>query len=178
LGHKPSDGQPPRPWDRDEALDAVAFIHLADFPLREPERLAKARNHLLEMVESSRKSWALIEAETDNDREWIPGPGQESVVPNVAISKERLAAWRCFLDEAEAVLNGKKLIPFWRRGVDQGVNLAKVFTEPREFDLVLWVQGSGAIPYLEHGEKTSAETWAEFQRVFGGRFVGFAIWLN
>ena len=80
--------------------------------------------------------------------------------------------------ESPLVLDGKKLIPFWRRGSSQGVNLSKVFAEPKDFDLVLWVQGSGALPYLEDGEITSPETWAEFQRVFGGRFIGFAVWIN
>ena len=166
------------PWNQEDIMDAIAFIHLANFPIRQPERLAKARDHLLAMITSSRKSWELIEAETDNNREWIPGPGQTSVVEGVAINKERLAAWRRFLDEAEAVLNGKKLIPFWRGDTGQGVNLMKVFTQPKDFDLVLWVQGSDAVPYLEKGETTSKETWAEFQRVFEGRFVGIAIWIN
>jgi hypothetical protein len=170
--------EPPRPWDQDEILDAVAFIHLASFPVREPERLTEARDHLLAMIKSSRKSWQLIEAESDNNREWIPGPDQTSVVEGVAISKERLAAWRRFLKEGESVLNGDKLIPFWRGDTGQGVNLLKVFTQPEDFDLVLWVQGSAAVPYLEEGEVTSTETWAEFQRVFEGRFLGFAIWIN
>ena len=141
------------PWNQEIILDAIAFIHLANFPLREPERLKTAHSHLLAMVQSSRKSWELIEAETDNDREWIPGPNQDSVVAGVAINKERLAAWRSFFDEAEGVLNGKKLIPFWRRGTEQGVNLAKVFTEPRDFDFVLWVQGSGRHALPREGRK-------------------------
>ena len=178
LLRRSGEAEPGRPFDTEPILDAVAFIHLASFPVHEPERLAKAREHLLAMIDASRKSWELIEVETDNDREWIPGPGQASVVEGAAIDRDRLAAWRRFLDEAEAVLHGKKLIPFWRRGTDKGVNLMKVFTQPKDFDLVLWVQGSGAVPYLENGDVTSPETWAEFQRVFGGRFIGFAFWIN
>ncbi len=178
LARNEDDAEQQVPFDRDGVLDAIAFIHLANFPVQDPGRLEKAHDHLLAMIDSSRRSWELIEAETDNDREWIPGPGQDSVVEGVAMNQERLAAWRRFLDEAEAVLNGKKLIPFWRHGSDRGVNLMKVFTQPKDFDVVLWVQGSGAVPYLEKGEITSPETWAEFQRVFGGRFVGFAIWIN
>jgi hypothetical protein len=34
-----------------------------------------------------------------------------------------VAAWRHFLDEAEDVLNGKKLLPFWRGAGGKGVNL-------------------------------------------------------
>ena len=172
--------EPNSPWNEAELSDMIAFIHLANFPLKEPDRLAKAREHLLSMIQASRKSWELIEAETDNDREWIPGPNQTSVVPNVSITKERLATWRRFLDEADDLLNGKKLIPFWRgnSGNGKGINLMKVFTEPKDFDLVLWVQGSDAVPYLEEGELTSPQTWTEFQRVFQGNFIGMAIWIN
>lgn len=165
-------------WNQSEILDAIAFIHLANFPIKEPERLSKAREHLLAMIASSRQSWELIEAETDNNREWIPGPNQTSVVEGVAMNKERMDAWHRFLLEAESILNGKTLIPFWRGDIDQGVNLMKVFTQPKDFDLVLWVQGSGAVPYLEKGEVTSPQTWTEFQRVFQGQFVGMAIWIN
>jgi hypothetical protein len=166
------------PWNEEGIIDAIAFVHLANFSVRKPELLAKARNHLLAMINSSRKSWELIEAEKDNHREWIPGPNQVSVVEAVSINKERLGAWRRFLDEADDVLNGKKLIPFWRGSSEKGVNLMNVFTEPKDFDLVLWVQGSGAVPYLEKGDKTSRETWAEFQRVFEGNFIGMAMWIN
>jgi hypothetical protein len=171
-------GDSTSPWNQEGIMDAIAFIHLANFPVRDPKLLTKARIHLLAMIKSSRKSWELIEAETDNNHEWIPGPNQTSVVDGVTINKERLAAWRRFLDEADDVLNGKKLIPFWRGSSGKGVNLMKVFTEPKDFDLVLWVQGSGAVPYLEKGENTSRQTWDEFQRVFEGNFIGMAFWIN
>jgi hypothetical protein len=163
-------------WD--DLPDLIAAIHLMNFKRSEPERLAAAQEHLLQMVEMSRKSWELIGAETDNNREWIPGVNQQSVISNFAMNEQRIDTWHKFLDEAEEVLRGQKLIPFWRRGFDEGVNLHKVFREPRDFDLVLWVQGSAALPYLEHGEKTSPETWSEFQRVFRGEFIGFAAWIN
>lgn len=171
-------GADTRPVNETTIMDAVAFVHLMDFSVREPDRLAHSREHLLGMVSASRQSWELIEAETDNDHEWIPGPNQASVVEGVAINKERLAAWRKFLSEAEDVLNGKKLIPFWRGSSGKGLNLRRAFTEPKHFDLVLWVQGSDAVPYLEEGELTSPQTWMEFQRVFQGRFIGMAIWIN
>lgn len=94
------------------------------------------------------------------------------------MNKERMAAWHRFLLEAESILNGKTLLPFWRGDTDKGINLRKVFTQPKDFDLVLWVQGSGAVSYLEKGEITSPQTWADFQRVVQGQFVGMAIWIN
>jgi len=83
-----------------------------------------------------------------------------------------------FLDEADEILAGRKLIPFWRDAGGRGVNLRRVFVEPREFDLVLWVQGTAAIPYLEAGELTTPEVWQRLQRIFQGEFLGFAIWFN
>jgi hypothetical protein len=163
-------------WD--DLPDLIAAIHLMNFEIRDQQRVRAAQEHLLQMVEMSRKSWELIGAETDNNREWIPGANQQSVISNFAMNQQRIDTWHKFLDEAEQVLRGQKLIPFWRRGFDEGVNLDKVFREPRDFDLVLWVQGSAAMPYLEHGEKTSPETWTEFQRVFRGEFIGFAAWIN
>lgn len=158
--------------------DLIAAIHLMNFKLREPKRLLAAQQHLLETVRMSRKSWDLIVIETDNEREWIPGPNQQSVIEGLEMNPERIKTWRRFLDEAEAVIKGEKLIPFWRQGFEQGINLDKAFREPRDFDLVLWVQGIDALPYLEEGEKTSPETWQEFQRVFRGEFIGFAAWIN
>jgi hypothetical protein len=163
-------------WD--DIYDLIAAIHLMDFKLRDPARLTAAQEHLLKMVEMSRKSWGLIEAETDNDREWIPAANQQSVIVGMAMNRERIDTWHRFLQEAEQVIRGEKLVPFWRKGFEQGVNLGKFFSEPRDFDLVLWVQGTAAVPYLEDGEKTSPETWSEFQRVFRGEFIGFAAWIN
>jgi hypothetical protein len=70
------------------------------------------------------------------------------------------------------------LLPFWRGKEIRGINLQRVFLEPREFDVVLWAQGSATVPYLEEGIRTSPEDWARFQRVFRGEFLGFAFWFN
>jgi hypothetical protein len=100
------------------------------------------------------------------------------VIPNLSFNQEQVAGWQKFLDEAEAILQGKKLIPFWRNGFKEGVNLRRVFLEPRPFDLVLWLQGTAAFPYLETGGQTSPETWRQFQQLFRGEFVGVVVWVN
>lgn len=161
-----------------DIMDIIAFIHLLNFPVKEPKRMQKALEHLEAMVAQSRLSWKSIRAETDDDNEWLPNPKQTGVIPGVRINIQMLERWTTFLDEAEAILQGKKLIPFWRDAGGKGVNLRKVFTEPRSFDLVLWVQGSAAAPYLEKGELTAPNIWQDLLRVFGGNFIGFAIWFN
>ena len=169
-----------RPAGQDEMmiqiLDGIAMIHLIRLEVTEPERMKRAHQHLTAVIEQSRQSWKLIMAETDNDHEWIPNPKQGTVV-GVDVNDEMVASWLEFLTESEQLLAGKKLLPFWR-DPQKGINLRRVFEEPRTFDLVLWIQGTAAAPYLEEGPQTRPETWQEFQRRFRGQFIGFAIWFN
>jgi hypothetical protein len=162
----------------DDLLDGIAFIHLLNLPVAEPRRLKTAHGHLLAMVEQSRASFAAIRAETDDNREWIPSPKQQNLAfPQGRITAEMVDGWHAVLEEWEAILQGKKLVPFWRGG-DRGVNVRRVFHEPTTFDLVLWVQGSAAAPYLEDGEQTSPDFWRDVQQGFQGQFFWFAIWVN
>jgi hypothetical protein len=128
------------------------------------------------VVALSRQSWQEIEAETDDDREWIPNARQTSPFQTLQVDTARIAAWYQVLDEAEAVLDGKKLIPHWRFG--QGINLRRVFEDPRPFDLVLWITGPAALPYLEDGPVITPEEWARIMEAFEGRFGLFALWVN
>jgi hypothetical protein len=160
----------------DDILDAVAMIHMMRLPVLEPQRMKLALTHLEAMIALSRESWKFILAETDDDHEWVPNPKQHSVMPGGAVTDAMVKGWMEFLDEAQAIFEGEKLIPFWRRRDSRGVNLRRVFTEPRMFDLVLWVQGTGAAPYLEKGPKTRPETWRRLQTIFQGQFIAF--WFN
>ena len=162
----------------EDMMDALAFVHLIHFPVKEPARPKAALAHLESMIALSHESWKFIIAETDDDHEWVPNTKQHSVMPNGAVTNEMVKGWLEFLDEAKAILKGEKLIPFWRAGTESGINLKRVFTEPRTLDLVLWVQGTAAVPYLENGVCTGAATWERFQRIFRGEFIGFALWFN
>ncbi len=170
-------------------MDLVAAIHLMRFPLVEREHLAASHGHLLAMIEQSRLCWQRASAETDDDQEWIPNANQTGVL-QVRVTGEVITGWHKVLDELEAILEGRKLIPYWReymqglfgpvqfpaRGV--GINLKKVFLEPTDFDLVLTIQGSQMEPYLEEGDLSTPEAWDELTQVFRGQFFGFAIWFN
>ena len=159
--------------------DLVAMVHLVRLPVVEPARLKSALTHMEAMIVLSRSSWKFILAETDDNLEWVPNPKQGSVVPNVRVTAEMVEGWTGFLDEFEAVLQGKKLAPSWRgKQPKRGINVRRVLIEPRTLDLVLWVQGAAAAPYLEAGEVSLVETWNRFNRSFGGNFIGFALWFN
>ena len=166
-------------FDYREIMDLIAAIHLLNFPLAEPKRMPAALEHMKAVIALSRESWKSYLAETDNDHEWVPNPKQDTVMPGGKVTPEMVDGWMKFLGEADDLLAGKKLVPFWRGDEPgKGLNLRKVFSEPRDFDLVLWAQGTAAFPYLEDGPVTDAETWRRFQRVFQGEFIGFAFWFN
>lgn len=165
-------------FSRNNILDLIAFVHLINFELSEPNRMLRALEHLEATFAQSRESWDHILAEKDDDHEWIPNPNQTGVIPNLRVTKQVVNGWMSFLDEAEAIFAGKKLIPFWRGDDKRGVNFRRVFTEPRRFDLVLWVQGTDAVPYLEEGPRTQPTFWWRLWQLFQGRFLTFAVWFN
>jgi hypothetical protein len=159
-------------------VDVIALFHLLNFEVQEPQRMTTALQHLQSTLALSRQSWQVIMSEKDNDREWLPNARQKGVLPRVSVTQPMIDGWFTFLDEAESLLAGKKLIPFWRTREIRGVNLNKVFTEPRRLDVALWLQGTSAAPYLELGSVTNQQVWSDLARIFQGRFFGFAVWFN
>jgi hypothetical protein len=158
--------------------DLVALIHTIRWPVAEAWRMTSALHHLEAVVAQSKESWKFIMAETDDDHEWIPNPKQTGVMPNMHVTAEMVTTWQSMMDEIGRILAGEVLIPFWRGDEAVGVNLRKVFLEPQTLDLVEWVQGPAAAPYLEHGKMTDKSMWRSLREVFGGQFPGFAIWFN
>jgi hypothetical protein len=161
-----------------DVLDLIAFIHLIRCEVIAPQRMEAALHHMEAVIAQSRESWKWIMAETDDDHEWLPNPRQTGVIPNVQVTEKMVTAWAEIMNESERIISGKKLIPFWRGDQPLGVNVRKVFLEPRTFDLVLWVHGSAAMPYLEKGAMTTPEAWRDLRSEFGSHFPGFAIWFN
>src|SRR5437660_781475 len=164
--------------------DVISFFHqLTRLPIKEPARTKAALAHLEAGVGQAKELWKFILAETDDDNEWIPNPRQTAVI-GVKVTQEMVDAWLETLDEAEQILKGKKLIPFWRGKVgERGVNLRRVFTEPQTFDPIEWVQGTAAVPYLEKGPLTKLadpRMGTRLNKAFGGpfNFIGFGFWFN
>lgn len=169
-------------FDTRQISDLIAAIHLLQFPIHEPARMEAALEHFEAMLAQSKTMWKYYLAETDDDREWIPNPNQTGVL-GVPVTQEMVDTWLETVTATQEVLKGEKLVPFWRgkpRG-DYGLNLRKVFTEPRELDIILWVQGTAAAPYLEDGKVTqlaSPEHLRQINNEFGMNFFGFALWFN
>ncbi|MCA9015023.1 MAG: hypothetical protein KDA77_06790 [Planctomycetaceae bacterium] len=169
-------------FNRPLISDILAFFHLWRFELKEPARMQEALAHLEDMQRHAKSMWKYYQAETDDEHEWIPNPNQTGVL-QVKVTQEMLDTWLAVLDETGLILQGKKLIPFWRgTQTTQGVNFRRVFTEPRMIDPFLWVQGTAAAPYLEQGPITdfaSPEMLGRINGTFGGmNFFTMAFWFN
>ncbi|ESZ65470.1 hypothetical protein [Mesorhizobium sp. L103C131B0] len=163
--------------------DFISMVHLVNWPVVEPERRQAARRHLLEMIRLSREDWKAIRAETDNDREWLPGPQQkgENPLTGLEVGEEQVEAWLATLTMAEDLLEGRKLLPHFRitASTGQGINMKRFFEEPKPFDLVLSITGPAIAPYLESGEIVTSGEFDQIQRQFGGGgFLTFALWFN
>jgi hypothetical protein len=157
--------------------DFVALIGLLDLEVTEPERMGQALVLLRTSAAHSLALWDSVLSETDDDHEWIPSPTQWGPL-GVTLSHGQVSSWQEMLREADRILAGERLVPFWRRGTGQGLNVARVFTEPRRFSLMSWIQGPAAVPYLEEGTLTEPDTWREVRRAFGPDLFTRSIWLN
>jgi hypothetical protein len=162
--------------DTDFFADSIGLIHTINWPVIEPARMLSAREHLKSVVAMSRRSWELILAETDDDREWIPNPRQTHVALGWRVQQEQINAWMAALDEADAILDGRTLVPHWRFA--RGLDLKRFFEAPQPFDLVMLVAGPGAVPFLREGPISSRQRWNEIMRSFEGNFFGYALWFN
>ncbi|WP_425374829.1 hypothetical protein [Mesorhizobium tamadayense] len=160
--------------------DFISLVHLVNWPVVEPERRQAARRHLLEMIRLSREDWKAIRAETDNDREWLPGPQQKGINPltGLEVSEEQVQAWLAALTMAEDLLEGRVMLPHFRIA-GKGINMKRFFDEPKPFDLVLSITGPAIAPYLESGKILTSDDFDQIQREFGGAgFLTFALWFN
>ena len=159
-----------------DIANLIAAFHLSKMKVIEPDRLKQARQHLLNMVDCSKQMWLSIQAETDNNKEWLPSPKQQSVT-GVKITAAMIKDWHKFLTEYQTILNGDKLIPHWRFK-NKGINLKRVLEESTETDVVLWVTGHAAEPFLEKGELTNDGLWRQLNQTFNGNFLGMSFFIN
>ena len=156
--------------------DMVAGIHTASFPVTDRERLAGVLERLKSITTLSRRNWEMILAETDDDRELVPSPGQTSLIPGMTVTEEVVDAWLATLDTLDLVLEGELLIPHWR--FNQGIDLKAYFETAERTDLVMLLTGQDAVPFLREGPIADAQSFAAGNAVFGDDFPLFALWFN
>ena len=117
-----------------DELDVIAIVIAALQQTPDATRMSSAQAHFLSMIADNRRFWAVVVKEIDNDAEWLPNDNQQSAL-GVRLPPGTGAVWLSVLDDAEGLLNGTKLAPYWRQQGAAGVNIAKVFSDPRPADL-------------------------------------------
>jgi hypothetical protein len=161
----------------DGFADQIALLHLIQWPAGDKARMSRVRQHLKSAIALSRETWKAVLAETDDDREWLPSPRQQSrAVPSLPISDEMVTGWLAALDDFDALLDGQKLLAHWR--FNKGIDVRMFFEEPQPFDLVLWATGHGVMPFLKDGPMLSGTIWQRWNAAFGGNFLAYAFFIN
>lgn len=156
--------------------DIIAFIHLINAPIKEPERLADVRTRLKAVVAMSLQSWTSARAETDNDGEWLPNARQTSAFVQLPVTEDEIDNWIAVMQEVDQILDGKKLLGHWRFA--KGINVRRFFESAKSFDLVMLVTGAAALPFLENGPLVDMRSWAELTGPFGANFMNYGVWFN
>lgn len=156
----------------------VAFV-VIDALNQPPDatRAAAAHAHLLAMVADNRSFWARVATETDNAAEWLPNDAQQSAL-GIVLPPGTGPGWLAVLDDLQAILTGDLLIPYWKLDAGAGVNVGAMFTDPRPIDLAAWVQGSGALPYLQKGPLADGASLNAFDGLVQGETMLLSLFLN
>ena len=160
-----------------DAFDVFATVFDMLHQTPNAPRMAAARDHLLAMFADNRRFWKLVDAETDDASEWLPNARQKSSL-GLDLPPDTGARWQEVLLDLEAMLNGEKLVPYWRLDGPVGVNMKRVFLEPAPIDIVGWIHGWAAAPYLENGALISPDSWNRFESMMQGQGMLMAFYLN
>ncbi len=166
-----------------ETIDTLATVLLTLRGVPDATRTRAAHQHFRNMITENRAFWTAVEQETDDDREWLPNVSQTSAF-GVEVDEDMAQGWQDVLVEIERLLDGETLVPYWRYNngynaeTGVGVNLAKFLQNPGDMDVILWLHGAGAAPYLETGDLAQMQAWDRFTQMTRGDGLMFAVWFN
>ena len=158
-------------------IDIAAMILFSLHQQPDSAHTRSARAHLLQMVAQNRLFWDRVARETDNFAEWIPNPRQVSAL-GMPVPPETGEVWQAVLSDAEDLLEGRKLIPFWRLQKGAGINLRRLLEDPVPVDPAEWIHGAGLLPYMESGTRIGSQNWWRLQELARDDAALFAVWLN
>ncbi|HUQ72815.1 MAG TPA: hypothetical protein VM165_25025 [Planctomycetaceae bacterium] len=153
--------------------------------VKEPARLGRFRQHLMQVCALNRETWKHIRAEQDNDYEWLPNSKQKGVI-GLPVTDAMIDAWLGMVDEVEAVFDGRKMIPasivqFFSPPAKKGLNLKLVLDDPpAKFD---WNKLRSDPPADKYLDRTRPDmNLIAFLRVTGvfqnSLGVAYAVWFN
>lgn len=143
----------------------------------DPDLIADTDAQLRQMIAENRLFWDRVGQEQDNDREWIPNDAQQAAL-GFDLPQGTGPAWLAVLDAAQDMLDGRQLIPFWRLAPGHGIDLSLWIKDPQPVDLVGWVQGSAALPYMRQGLTLGGDVFENVTQMFGARTGLYMVLLN
>ena len=167
-------------WVNDDTRSMADFALIVLKSLEQQPDVAHmqaARDDWRAMISHNRQFWSALSLETDNDREWIPNP-QQTAALGIEIPESFALAWQKTLEDAEALLEGHLLIPHSLLPAGSGISLSAYFDNPAPLNLIDWIHGIGAYPYVAKGPVMTEQNWQAFNRLTGGRAGGFALFFN
>ena len=129
------------------------------------------------MIAENRRFWTLVEAETDNEAEWIPNARQTAALP-IEIDPQLGVAWQGVLEDAAALLDGKLLTPHPLLPEGYGISLTRYEENPTPLDLMAMVHGVAFYDHVAQGPMISPQRWQSFNRLARGNGGLFSVWLN
>ncbi len=166
----------------EDARQQAAWASIMNMKLAEPDRWRLARGHFVKVTELSLAMWDAAELETDDDHEWLPNSQQQGAL-RIHVDAEMITAWRAAMREAQAVLQGRKLLRFWAfsgQNADEprGINFQKLLDNPPEqVPLFRWAL-YGPKEHLAAGDLYDEKVFGRVNEVFRGNTLGFALWFN
>lgn len=159
------------------AFDAI-YVALAALK-QEPDaaRIKAMMTHWRATIAENKRFWTLVAQETDNDREWIPNARQTPALP-VEIDPQLGESWQAVLQDAEALLTGRLLIPHPLLPKGYGISLVHYEQYPTPLDLIGLIHGVGMYEHAAQGPRISAQNWQRFNRMTNGRAGMFTLFFN
>ncbi|PHP68531.1 hypothetical protein CSC94_00535 [Zhengella mangrovi] len=156
--------------------DVIAFIHTINWEVTDRNRLRAARDSFDTMLKQNETTWRLVRVETDDEREWLPGPHQANRFAGLPVTDELIDGWLEVTALARKALAGALLIPTFRFG--QGMNVARYIEETDRFDLVLFLTGQNVIDFVEPGDVLDGTLLDALEQTAGRNLTSYAVWFN
>ncbi|WP_171183046.1 hypothetical protein [Alienimonas chondri] len=104
--------------------------------LGDPQRLRRARLHVVAVCELNRETWEHIRDETDDDYEWLPHPRQNDQL-GLPISDAQIDGWLRMMDQIKGLFTGERLFPsgliqlgLQNHPAGQGLNVKTLLDDP------------------------------------------------
>ncbi|MDQ2094708.1 hypothetical protein [Rhodalgimonas zhirmunskyi] len=158
-------------------MDMIYVVVSALKQQPDADHIKAAFTHWRAAIAENRTFWSLLEKETDDDHEWIANARQSSAL-GIELPPEAGAVWQGVLEDAEAVLNGRLLVPHPLLPPGYGISLTSYENNPTPLDLLEMIHGIAMYEHAAQGPLISTQRWSQFDRLTGGRAGTFALFFN